>query len=641
MLYRIAFIFIAVFFIPVIILSQTRLDSLYNELDVADPSQKVEIFCDISEIYWQRSFDTSLLMATHALDVATEIENKSLISSALNMIGNAYFLMGDFTGGMEYYYRALTLREELGDSTSIAKSYNNIGATYINMKDYPHALEYLKKARDIFNNLDDDTYMFSILNNLGATYNELEQYDTAYEFLTDAHDFALEKNNQQDISIALTNLGEVALKMGLHDRSEKSLLEALEISKGLDDKAMMATILTNLGHLKMNKTEYGPAYKLFIESLAYSEEVNSLPDKRENYRYLSEYYEITGDNKQALSYYKLYNAASDSIMTEAGLIKIKEMEVKSNATKFNQEIQLLKMENEINHLQHLRQRILIFFLALIALLGILVFIIYFQKNRFKRESNKLLEEKNRQLQKANNKLQDSEQHLKELNSTKDKLFSIIGHDLRNPLNALLGFSELISGNPRDYTFEEIQKYSRIINDAAKNIHLLIENLLVWSRSQSGNIDFNPYEDQIYPVIDEIIKVFNIQLEKKNIKVGISVPQDTLALFDRNLLSTILRNLINNAVKFTSKGGKINISRTETDDELTVSVQDTGIGMTDEQIDQLFKLNGTSSMPGTSEEQGTGLGLILCREFVEMHGGRIWVESTPDKGSVFSFTIPRK
>jgi len=639
MLRNTAFILITSLATSVIALSQNPIDSLENLLDDAKPEQQVEIFCDLSQLYWQRSFDTSLLMATHAHNMAGDIESVPLLAKALNMMGNAYFLMGDFTNAAENYYQALTLREELGDSTSIAKSFVNIGAVHIQLKDYPQALLYLKKAHEIFISLHDESYMFSILNNLGATYSEIEQYDTAYQYVVEAYEFAIQQNDMADISIALTNLGEISMEMGMYARAAESLGEALDISKELNDKAMMATILSNLGHLHMKKAEYPAAYKLFMESLGYAEEVNSLPDKRETYLYLSQYFEIMKDNRRALSYYKLYNVARDSIQTQEGLAKIKEMEVKSSAQALQQEIQVLKMESEISRLKQFWQRILILFLALLAILGILVFIIYYQKNRFKRETNILLEKKNIQLEKAVNQLRESEQHLTELNSTKDKLFSIIGHDLRNPLNALLGFSELISGNSREYTFEEIQKYSRIINEAAKNIHLLIENLLEWSRSQSGNIEFNPSHDIIYPVITEIIKVFSMQAEKKKIVINITVPEDTKAYFDRNLLSTILRNLVNNAVKFTPKGGMIEVACDRTEDELTISVIDNGIGMTGEQKTQLFRLNGTITMPGTSEEQGTGLGLILCREFVDMHRGRIWADSKPGKGSSFHFTLP--
>ena len=175
MLRNTAFILITSLATSVIALSQNPIDSLENLLDDAKPEQQVEIFCDLSQLYWQRSFDTSLLMATHAHNMAGDIESVPLLAKALNMMGNAYFLMGDFTNAAEYYYQALTLREELGDSTSIAKSFVNIGAVHIQLKDYPQALLYLKKAHEIFISLHDESYMFSILNNLGATYSEIEQ----------------------------------------------------------------------------------------------------------------------------------------------------------------------------------------------------------------------------------------------------------------------------------------------------------------------------------------------------------------------------------------------------------------------------------------------------------------------------------
>jgi signal transduction histidine kinase len=636
---RTSFILMAALICPALVLAQSRLDSLQELVHEVDKPERVEIFCELAELYWQRSFDTSLLMATHAFDAAREINDKPLTALSLNMIGNAYYLMGELASAMDHYFQALWLREELGDSTGIAKSYNNIAAAYIGLKDYPHGLDYLKRARDIFTLLDETAYMFSILNNIGAVYIEMEKYDTARVYLLDAYEKALETQDSSDISMALTNLGEVTMKMGLLEYSGEYLVKALEISKNQDDRALMTIILANLGNLYMKQAEYRRAFEHLMEGLKYADEVNSLLDKREIYRYLADYYEIMGDDARALEYYKRYNAARDSILTEEGMMKIKEMEVKTNAQSMQQEISLLKKENEISSLKRTRLRILILFLAAIAIMGILVFIIYFQKNRLKHETNRLLEEKNILLEKTNKKLKESERNLKELNSTKDKFFSIIGHDLRNPLNALLGFSELISGNSREYSSEEIHKYSRIINEAAKNIHMLIENLLEWSRSQSGNIDFNPKKEEIYPVVKEIVKVFSLQAEKKNIKISISVPKKIFAFFDRNLLSTILRNLISNAIKFTSGNGKINISCKSGSAESIIQVKDTGIGMTEDQISQLFDLKETITMQGTSDEKGTGLGLILCKEFVDMHNGRIWVESKPGKGSTFYFTLP--
>jgi len=342
-----------------------------------------------------------------------------------------------------------------------------------------------------------------------------------------------------------------------------------------------------------------------------------LPDLRENYQYLSEYYDIQRDHKQALYYYRLYASTKDSINSQEAMIRIKEMESLSQAQSLQQEIELLRKDNEISNLKATRLKNTIFFLAAVSLMIILVFVVYYQKNRLKRETTKLLEEKNKQLEKANLKLQNSEKHLKELNSTKDKFFSIIGHDLRNPLNALLGFSE------------------------AKNIHLLVENLLEWSRSQSGNIDYNPEKTDLVNMVTEIFKVFEIHADKKGVNMVSGIPEDVFVNADRNLLSTILRNLINNAVKYTLNGGQVRVYCEQNKSEITISVEDTGIGMSENQLENLFKLDTNVTMPGTSEEKGTGLGLILCREFVDMHKGKIWATSTPKEGSTFSFTLPIK
>jgi signal transduction histidine kinase len=630
-------------FWPLSVFSQVepRLDSLKNLLDNATQEEKIEIFCELSETYWQRSYDTSLLMAVHANTLALKTENKQLIARSENMTGNAYYLMGDFTKSMDHYLKALAIREELGDSNSIARSYNNIGAVYLQMKDHQLALHYLKKAKRIFEELQDEVLLFSIINNIGALYSENEKYDTAYQYLTQAYRIAQRTHDEENTSIALTNLGEAALSMGMLDQSMDYQKKALEISRKLGNKAMMATIYTNLGKTYLESKNYRQAFDAFHKSLSLSEEVNSLQDLRENYHYLSEYHDIQKEYKKALHYYRLYATTKDSINSHEAMIRIKEMESLSQSQALQQEIELLRKDFEISNLKANRLKNTIFFLAAVSLMIILVFVVYYQKNRLKRETTRLLEGKNIELEKANLKLHKSEKHLKELNSTKDKFFSIIGHDLRNPLNALLGFSELISGNSRDYTSEEIQRYSKIINEAAKNIHLLIENLLEWSRSQSGNIDYHPEWTNLLPMVTEIFKVFDIHADKKGVNLVSEIPENVSVYADRNLLSTILRNLISNAVKFTPSGGQVRIFCEQNESEITISVEDTGIGMSEKQMENIFKLKRNVTMPGTSEEKGTGLGLILCKEFVDMHRGKIWASSKPKVGTTFNFTLPKK
>ncbi len=620
---------------------QSRIDSLDNLLETATPGDRVGIFCQISELYWQRSFDTSLLMAIHAHTIAEKLEDPVITSMSLNMVGNAYFLLGDFPNSMDYYFQALELREELGDSSNIAISCNNVGAVYLKMNDEQKALEYFKRSGNIFRALEDNYHLFPILNNIGAVYLDNEKLDTAYQYFIQASEIAERSGDEINLSIALTNLGEVTFSMGLFSQSEEYQIRAYEISHKLGDKGMMATIRSNMGKLHLRKKEFPQALQAFQESLVLSREINSLVNIQENYMNLSEYYSMTGDYKRALHLYKLYSAVKDSIMSREGLMQIKELELKFSARTLQQQIELLQKDSEIQSLKQTRLKFGIISLSVVMLALILWFWGYYQSNRFKKETNRLLEDKNRQLEKANRKLQESEKHLMELNSTKDKFFSIIGHDLRNPLNALLGFSELISGNSREYSPGEIQKYSKIINEAAKNIHLLIENLLEWSRSQSGNIEFNPRETDLSPMVDEIVKVFGIQAEKKSISIKSEIPEGTRVFADRDLLSTVLRNLVNNAVKFTPKNGEVLVYSGQTGEGVCISVKDTGVGMTEAQLDTLFSLIHEPSSQGTAKEKGTGLGLILCKEFVDMHNGKIWAESKPEKGSTFSFILPDK
>ena len=619
----------------------SRIDSLEQLVRSVSPEEQVGVFCEISQLYWQRSYDTSLIMAIHAHNVAVETGDPSLIATSLYMIGNAYYLLGDFPNSMDHYLQSLELRKQLGDSSDIASSYNNIGAVYLHMDDEKKALDYFKKAGAMFRALGDDSQLFPILNNIGAVYMDHRIYDTAYQYFNQAYQVAEKESDKDNLSIALANLGETALSMGLYRQSEEFGKRAYQISLRSGDKAMMATVRSNLGKLHLRRKEFPEALADFRESLELARTVNSLPIIQENYKNLADYYSLTGDDSQALRMFRIYDAVKDSLLSEEGMTHIREMELKFNARSLEQEIELLRKDNTIQNLKQTRLKYGIVSLVVVIMALILVFIVYYQRNHFKKETARLLEIQNRLLEKTTRKLVESETHLKELNSTKDKFFSIIGHDLRNPLNALLGFSELISGNSREYSLEEIQKYSKIINDAAKNIHMLIENLLEWSRSQSGNIEFNPEEILLETVAGEILSVFEIQAEKKNIGIRLQIKEGTRVYADRNLLSTILRNLINNAVKYTGENGSIQITGGPAEGGVSVAVKDTGVGMSEEQLAGLFSLVHGPSTPGTSDEKGTGLGLILCKEFMDKHGGTIRAESRPGEGSTFTIFLPDK
>jgi len=242
--------------------------------------------------------------------------------------------------------------------------------------------------------------------------------------------------------------------------------------------------------------------------------------------------------------------------------------------------------------------------------------------------------------KAEEAIKENESRLRELNATKDKFFSIIAHDLKSPFNSILGLSNMLADQVREKNHEGIEEYAGIIQKSTQRVFDLLMNLLEWSRSQTGRMEFSREYIELGVLINEVIELLGESAHLKSITIIRELPRNMLVFADKAMISTILRNLISNAIKFTYPGGKIVISSDKKPDELMISISDNGIGIKKEVIDKLFRIDETYIAPGTQEEKGTGLGLILCKEFIEKHGGKIWVESEVDKGSTFYFTIPK-
>ncbi len=240
--------------------------------------------------------------------------------------------------------------------------------------------------------------------------------------------------------------------------------------------------------------------------------------------------------------------------------------------------------------------------------------------------------------KAENTLITSEQRLRELNATKDKFFSIIAHDLKNPFNDLMGFTQLLALNIDKYDKTKIEQFAHIIHQSSKLAYNLLENLLDWSRSQTGTLRFKPEKISLKKIIIENINLLESTARNKNIKIYSEVESETFAFADKNMVRTIVRNLISNAIKYTNQGGHINI-QSKCNSHCEISITDTGIGISIANINKIFKIDESFSTIGTEREKGTGLGLILCKEFVEKNGGKLWVISEPDKGSTFTFSLP--
>ena len=234
-----------------------------------------------------------------------------------------------------------------------------------------------------------------------------------------------------------------------------------------------------------------------------------------------------------------------------------------------------------------------------------------------------------------------ERELKQLISTRDKLYSVIAHDLRNNLGAIKNFSDLLVIDAEDDDKERTAQYIDLINSSANSAHLLLENLFDWTSSQWYDNNVNPEEIEIRSFIDEVVEMSSPMAVNKDIKLINKFNDSSIGDFDKNMIKTVLRNLINNAIKFSNRSGGISINAKKNRSYIQFSVEDNGIGIAKDKIKHIFAKSDNRSTIGTEREKGTGLGLLICKEFVEKHGGKIWVESEEGKGATFYFTVKQQ
>lgn len=257
------------------------------------------------------------------------------------------------------------------------------------------------------------------------------------------------------------------------------------------------------------------------------------------------------------------------------------------------------------------------------------------------EDLSLLEQNAKDLVYLSNKLAESEEKLQQLNANKDRFFSIISHDLKNSFFSVLGLSKILADPENDDSEEKKLETAQMLHSSSKNLYAFLENLLSWARVQRGDIDFEPEEYQLYEIVSEVTYLFNSKAKQNGVKLINKIGDDTKVYCDQNMVKTILRNFVSNALNFTKKYGSVTIEAQLDDEKVTLFVIDTGVGISEKNAKKLFRIDEKYIGTNINGKKGTGLGLILCKEFIEMHEGEVWIESEIGKGSKFCFTLPFK
>ncbi|MDR6843689.1 tetratricopeptide repeat-containing sensor histidine kinase [Flavobacterium granuli] len=612
-------------------IEQHTLDSLKIELKNAkEDTLKINILNDLSFSYYNIDSKKSYQYAeiAHNLSKKNNYE-KGIARSYLNY-GIYYWLKADFPKALDYIYKSLNISENLNDKKGIANANNRLGTIYAEFKNYKLALSCYTKALETSKEINDRKSIATYLNNIGDVYLRMKQYQKALDYFNKAIKMNAYEKTSYKSGINYTNIGITLNFLKQYRKSIEAINKSISIYN--DDPSLFnAYNKLELGKSyyylalgeknKINRDSFLQKSLNYInESLIIFTREESLMDMRDSYSYLSKIYKTQEKPELALQLFEKSSKLNDSIFSNENKIQIEFL-------KSQREIELRDEKIEIQNLKIKNEARKVYLLYTITIAVIILLTLFFWLYLSKRKTNLQLEEKNKVIS--------------NINKQKDKFFSIIAHDLRGPFNGFLGLTELLAQDIDNMDKEEIQFAAVNMRSSAVNLHRLLENLLEWSRMEQGLIPFNPQKSKFLSLVNESINALQDEANKKRIKIQRSIPEDLTIYADHHILQSVIRNLLSNAIKFTPKDGSVKIEAHEDSKNTIVSISDTGIGMDAKIQNNLFKLDIKTNRNGTENEPSTGLGLILCKEFVEKHNGKIWVESEVNKGTTFYFSFPHE
>ena len=579
--------------------SKALFNALNDTLSVAKVNNSIGLI-EIKRGNYNRGLQFSLA-------AIKELEKRNLISDlnlAYRNLAKAYYNTNLFEKAMEFYLKALGVQMKLNDSKGINESHSKLAELYSNKKEHRKAIEYYEKVLKSSESNNDSIrgYVFS---KLGGEYLMFNDYDKATKYLIQGYNINTRTKNKAGLLLTLNNLGDLNLKQGRLNIAEKQLLDAGEIAKSLNNK---------------------------IELLRHYKSMKSLDSTRQRFDrafvWQREYYELNTSLKKTKI--KPITSTEKPTNIELNTNSGSQPEVNVSTDKVT-----LADNVEMNKALDKYKIILYALLAALIVVSALLVFTYLKRNSSIKDLQEL-EEKNVKIELQNGAFSEQTKHLENVNNVKDKLFSIVSHDLKDSLSSINGFIDLLKDG--SLTREEFDDLIPELSENANNASLLLFNLLNWSKSQMQSLEPKPSLFDIQEVFESKVKLVDQRMESK----GITLVDHTLRDFayaDRSMFEIVIQNLLANALKFCKNGDTITVSNYISNGSCIVSIADTGIGVSKENLSKLFKNNSFTTM-GTNNEKGTGLGLSICKELVELNHGKIWVESTQGIGSTFYVQLPK-
>ncbi|OYX29004.1 MAG: ATP-binding protein [Flavobacteriales bacterium 32-35-8] len=575
-------------------------------------------------------------------DIFNQLKNLLGVAKVNNSIGLIEIKRGNYAKGLQYSLSAIKELEKRGLEKELRSAYNNLAKAYYNIKDYDKSIEFYLKTLQSQEKLNDKKGIDISNSRLAELYSIKKEHRKSIDY----YEKVLSKNptnNDSIQSVIYPKLGGEYLQFNDYENANKYLEQGLNVNRRINNKDGLLTALINLGNLNLQQNKLAIAEVQLMEAGGIAEEINNKMELLRHYKLMKTLDSIRNRFDKAFvwqrKYYDLKNSLTkNNVSVDDETIESPELDLSLNFDQNSPERNTIADNTGTTKTKKDFDRLQLIFYALLAALAIVstfLILIYLKRNSSLKYAQEL-EEKNIKIELQNEAFQEQTKHLENVNNVKDKLFSIISHDLKDSLSSINSFIDLLKDG--SLTRAEFDNLIPELSENANNASLLLFNLLNWSKSQMQSLKPNPSLFDVQEVFEDKVRLVEQRLETKGIELVDHSLRD-FAYADRSMIEIVIQNLLANALKFSKKGDKITISNHISNGHCIISVADTGVGISRQNIEKLFKSNSFTTV-GTNNEKGTGLGLSICKELVELNGGKIWVESTVNVGSTFYVQLPK-
>ncbi|MGD1846600.1 MAG: tetratricopeptide repeat protein, partial [Salibacteraceae bacterium] len=552
--------------------------------------------------------------------------------------GNAYQQKGKLEAAMDAFSSAMADWESLGSDSGRAVVNEAVGLIYLKQGQASKALERIHQSLSFKEQTNDSAGMAKTYNLLGSVYAQQGQLQIAGNYFRQSVQLWEASNQPRYLSSSINNLANVYAALGRNAEAEDLNRRCLTLKTSIGDQRGMDDAYNNLGNFYFTEQEYPKALDYFQESALLGKKLKAnriLAIAQENLAYT---YEQLGNYQEAYVAMWRCDSIRQVISQERYSRDVAELQEQFEAQKKDYQIASLEKENQLKAFDLEKAETRLWFWGLVSgllllLVGGMVYSVVSHRRK-----NSLLEEKNLQIEQQRKEVEEKNEELRQITGTKDRLFSIIAHNLRGPLSSLGGISGVMRHYMKNGRTDKLERVIVEVDNTAFQTNALVENLLNWAAVESQSIPYRPQEIDLEGVLRQCIELVSVQAELKSITVELQLEASTSLLADLNYVKTIMTNLLHNALKFTPNGGKVTVQAAQVGDRAEIRIRDTGVGIASQRLENLFKANADKSTFGTSGEQGTGLGLYVSYQFVKKEGGELQVTSEQGKGTEFAFTL---